>query len=58
MQDTDATHHHQIDNHRPEDALFDVLYPLVGQGVLPLKLCSKHYLSSLPLSIFHRIAWL
>lgn len=53
VQDADSAHDHQIDEYRPEGALFGVLYALIRQGIFPLKVCSEHHRSSLPFSIFH-----
>ena len=56
VQNADPAHDHQIDDYRPEGTLFGVLYTLIRQGIFPLKVCSEHHRSSLPLSIFHWIA--
>ena len=56
VQNADPAHDYQIDDYRPEGSLFGVLYTLIRQGIFPLKVCSEHYRSSFPLSIFHWIA--
>lgn len=44
IQDAGAAHDDQIDDDRPECALFRVAHALIGQGVFPLKLLAEHLL--------------
>ena len=58
VQDAHAAHDDQIDNDRPESALFGVSHALVGEGVFALKLFANIYFASPSLVIFHWTAWL
>ena len=44
VQDAHAVHDDQIDNDRPESALFGVFHALVGEGVFALKVFAEHLL--------------
>ena len=44
VQDAHAAHDDQIDNDRPEGALFGVFHALVGEGVFALKAFAEHLL--------------
>ena len=44
VQDAHAAHDDQIDNDRPESALFGVFHALVGEGVFALKVFAEHLL--------------
>ena len=61
VQDAHAAHDDQIDDDRPESALFGVFHALVGEGVFALKVFAEHLTSPLShcsLVIFHWTAWL